>query len=137
MIPSLVAGELRESVVEFLATTFDLSDSDVRQSLQGFLQHEGDGIFRGPNLRVRTKFGPAPSVWTSPVRWTPSNFRSHLHHALAFDRLSSLDHEPQPTLVTTGTGSGKTESFLLPVLDHCARPMASGKQGVKAELTAR
>ena len=32
-----------------------------------------------------------------------------------------LDREPQPTLVTTGTGSGKTEAFLIPVLDHCQR----------------
>ena len=132
MIPSLVAGELRESVVEFLATTFALSDTDVRQSLQGFLQHESDGIFRGPYLRVRTKFRPAPPTWTSPLGWMPTNFRPHLHQALAFDRLSSLNHEPQPTLVTTGTGSGKTESFLLPVLDHCARQRAFGKQGVKA-----
>lgn len=134
MIPSLVAGELRESVVEYLATTFALSDTDVRKSLQRFLQHETDGIFRGPYLRVRTKFRPAPATWISPLGWMPTNFRPHLHQAQAFDRLSSLNHEPQPTLVTTGTGSGKTESFLLPVLDHCARQRALGKQGVKALL---
>ena len=56
MIPSLVAGELRESVVEFLATTFALSDDDVREALQSFLHHDSDGIFRGPYLRVRTPF---------------------------------------------------------------------------------
>ena len=64
----------------------------------------------------------------------PEHFRPHLHQARAFDRLTSLNHQPQPTLVTTGTGSGKTESFLLPVLDHCARERALGKQGVKALL---
>ena len=52
----------------------------------------------------------------------------------AWRRLSSLDREPQPTLVTTGTGSGKTEAFLIPVLDHCRRAKRAGKRGVKAVL---
>ncbi|MGY5107071.1 DEAD/DEAH box helicase, partial [Streptomyces sp. 900105245] len=53
--------------------------------------------------------------------------------ARAFARLTSRNgHTPQPTLVTTGTGSGKTESFLYPVLDHCARERAAGNNGVKA-----
>ena len=28
-------------------------------------------------------------------------------------------HQPVPTLLTTGTGSGKTECFLYPILDYC------------------
>ena len=52
----------------------------------------------------------------------------------AWRRLSSLDREPQPTLVTTGTGSGKTEAFLVPVLDHCRRAKQAGRRGVKAVL---
>ncbi|MQS10268.1 DEAD/DEAH box helicase, partial [Streptomyces alkaliphilus] len=39
-----------------------------------------------------------------------------------------------PTLVTTGTGSGKTESFLIPILDHCRRAREAGREGVKAVL---
>lgn len=134
MIPSVVANEVKQSVVEFLATTFALSDDDVRQSLQDFLRDDVDGIFRGPYLRVRTKFRAAPPSWKSPLGWMPSWFTPHLHQAKAFDRLTSLNHTPEPTLVTTGTGSGKTEAFLLPVLDHCARMRAEGKQGVKALL---
>ena len=41
---------------------------------------------------------------------------------------------PEPTLVITGTGSGKTESFLYPVLDHAARARAEGQRGTKALL---
>ncbi|WP_346732461.1 DEAD/DEAH box helicase [Brevibacterium spongiae] len=37
---------------------------------------------------------------------------------------------PQPTLVTTGTGSGKTESFLYPILDHVVRHRRQGGSGV-------
>ncbi|MGH3925724.1 MAG: DEAD/DEAH box helicase [Pseudonocardiaceae bacterium] len=35
-------------------------------------------------------------------------------------------------MVTTGTGSGKTESFLVPLLDHAARAKARGEPGIKA-----
>ena len=45
----------------------------------------------------------------------------------AFKRLTGA--APQPTLVATGTGSGKTECFMYPLLDHCA---ANSARGVKA-----
>jgi len=34
--------------------------------------------------------------------------------------------------VTTGTGSGKTECFLYPILDHCLREKKKGQNGIKA-----
>ena len=34
------------------------------------------------------------------------------------------------TIIATGTGSGKTECFLYPILDHCRRE--AGKPGIKA-----
>ncbi len=39
---------------------------------------------------------------------------------------------PQPTIVTTGTGSGKTEAFLYPILDHVLRAKKNGVTGTKA-----
>jgi ATP-dependent helicase YprA (DUF1998 family) len=56
------------------------------------------------------------------------------HQTRAFERLSTLRGQARPTLITTGTGSGKTESFLVPVLDHCRRQRALGRHGVKAVL---
>jgi DEAD/DEAH box helicase domain-containing protein len=35
------------------------------------------------------------------------------------------------TLVATGTGSGKTECFVYPALDHCARARQAGEGGIK------
>ncbi|WP_395155595.1 DEAD/DEAH box helicase, partial [Ilumatobacter sp.] len=133
MIPSLVVSEIRSALVEFLATTFSLSDDGVRDELTRFLNDRDDGIFRGPYLRVRTPFRAVDDRWQSPLEWLPDSFTPYLHQAAAFDRLSSADgREPQPTLVTTGTGSGKTECFLYPLLDHCARQRALGKPGIKA-----
>jgi ATP-dependent helicase YprA (DUF1998 family) len=133
MIPSLVVTEIRDALVEYLASTFALSDDDVREALTEFLTHNADGIFRGPYLRVRTPFRTAPPGWISPLAWLPPGFHPYAHQAAAFDRLStSGGRDPKPTLVTTGTGSGKTECFLFPILDHCARERAYGNDGIKA-----
>lgn len=48
MIPSLVVTEIRQALVEFLATTFALSDDDTRDALSKFLTEVGEGVFRGP-----------------------------------------------------------------------------------------
>lgn len=133
MIPSLVAGEVRTALVDYLATTFGLSDDDVRDHLARFLTDPSEGIFRGPYLRVRTPFRTVDQNWESPLGWLPNGFQPFVHQAAAFERLSTLGgRTPQPTLVTTGTGSGKTECFLMPVLDHCARMRDAGVRGVKA-----
>lgn len=133
MIPSLVAGEVRRALVDYLATTFGLSDDDVRDALSEFLTDPAEGIFRGPYLRVRTPFRTVGPDWVSPLGWLPEWFGPYVHQAAAFERLSTLaGHSPRPTLVTTGTGSGKTECFLLPILDHCARARDVGQRGIKA-----
>src|SRR5690606_2637803 len=90
------------------------------------------GMFRGPYLRVSAPFRPAARGWERALSWSPPDLDPpYRHQALAWQRLSSLnDHTPEPTIVATGTGSGKTESFLAPVLDHCARH--AGERGIKA-----
>jgi ATP-dependent helicase YprA (DUF1998 family) len=65
--------------------------------------------------------------------WVPA-FAPYRHQAKAWERLSTLHGPARPTLITTGTGSGKTESFLVPVLDHCRRQKALGRGGVKTVL---
>lgn len=135
MRPTLAAEELRRSLTQYLTTTFALVDRPVREALERFLNHPEQGIFRGPYLRVRTPFRLADDGWRQYVEWAPPGFTPYRHQAEAFRRLSTLgDRTPQPTLITTGTGSGKTESFLIPVLDHCRRERAKGKIGVKAVL---
>ena len=47
----------------------------------------------------------------------PLPFPPWRHQEKAFDRL--LPATPRNTPVATGTGSGKTECFLLPLLEHC------------------
>ncbi|MFN8075130.1 MAG: DEAD/DEAH box helicase [Kineosporiaceae bacterium] len=134
MYPSLVAEDLRATLSEFLGATFALSDDDVRAELRRFLEHPTAGIFRGPFVRVRLPFRAADPAWRDHLEWAPTGFVPHRHQARAFARLDSRAGRPRPTLVTTGTGSGKTESFLLPVLDHARRHRAAGRRGLTAVL---
>ncbi|MGW6729942.1 DEAD/DEAH box helicase [Nocardia sp. NPDC055029] len=133
MKPTLAAEELRRSLTQYLTTTFALAEPTVRDSLERFLEHPQQGIFRGPYLRIRTKFRKVDEKsWRNPLSWTPSGFIPHVHQAQAWERLSTKGKQAQPSLITTGTGSGKTESFLIPVLDHCRRERGKGNPGVKA-----
>jgi len=133
--PTLAADGVRRALTEYLATTFALADADVRDGLAAFLNHREQGIFRGPYLRIRTPFRLADGDWRRHLEWYPDGFpHPYVHQARAFARLSTLYGPAKPTLVTTGTGSGKTESFLFPILDHCRRAVRQGRGGIKAVL---
>ncbi|HEX5113658.1 MAG TPA: DEAD/DEAH box helicase [Pseudonocardiaceae bacterium] len=132
MLPSLIAEELRGALSGYLSTTFALADDDVRERLETFLTDPADGIFRGPFVRLKLPFQQAEDGWAEALDWSPSGFEPYRHQAEAFARLSSKRGRPDPTLVTTGTGSGKTESFLIPILDHCRREKGAGRTGIKA-----
>jgi DEAD/DEAH box helicase domain-containing protein len=131
VIPSVVARQVRETVLDYLRTTFALSDPDFERCLFDFL--DGDtGLFRGPFLDIRLPFRTADPGEHLPLEIRPG-FNPYQHQLRSFQRLYSKDgHQPQHTLVTTGTGSGKTECFLYPILDHCWRER--DRRGIKAIL---
>ena len=60
----------------------------------------------------------------------PLGFTPYRHQRTAFSRLAAS--AGQSTVVATGTGSGKTECFLYPILDYCRAQ--AGIPGVKAIL---
>ncbi|WP_162948433.1 DEAD/DEAH box helicase, partial [Streptomyces europaeiscabiei] len=136
MRPTLAAEQVRDSLSQYLSTTYALADESTRGALERFLGDAEDGIFRGPYLRIRTPFRAAEGVdWQRHLTWWPRPpFHPHRHQEAAWERLSTLHGPARPTLVTTGTGSGKTESFLVPILDHCRREREAGREGVKAVL---
>ena len=133
MIPSAVAREARENLLDYLQTTYSLTDERLEEAL---LQYLGgpDGVFRGPYVDVRLPFREARKGQRLPLEIRPS-FTPYAHQLRAFERLHvERGHQPQNTLVTTGTGSGKTECFLYPLLDHCWREREKGRAGIKAIL---
>ena len=132
LLPGRQATRLRDGLIDYLTTTFALVDSDAQAALRELLEDEAEGMFKGPYLRTGMPFSGAPRREASSLDWMPPGFDPYAHQAAAFRRLTSLSGRPQPTLVTTGTGSGKTEAFLLPILDHCLRARRQGVAGMKA-----
>lgn len=137
LLPTLQARKIKDSLSEYLTTTFSLADKNAQQALDEFLTDPDSGIFRGPFVRTRTPFAPTENAGgTHPLDITPGRHTPYGHQTAAFARLTSKGlspHErPLPTLVTTGTGSGKTESFLYPILDHVLRHRRAGGAGMSA-----
>lgn len=131
MLPATLALDVKKQVLHYLEATFPMRDSEAEAALGQFFQDPDKGLFKGPWLQLKRPFSPAPDsnkkFFDLDVPFEP--FR---HQWRAWDRLSSKDQFPKPTLITTGTGSGKTECFLFPMLDHCLRLKKEGKtSGIK------
>ena len=98
-----------------------------------FVEDESSWL-KGPYVQVGLPFvsGLAEKHFFSTFETEHEGFS---HQERSWQRLSSQhlsQHQAAHTLVATGTGSGKTECFLFPVLDHCARSRAAGEHGFKA-----
>ncbi len=128
MIPFVLAQHVRRGVVDFLRTTFPVSSPFFHGILERLLE-QGGGVFQGPYLSIQLPFlrGKSGPDYFPDV---PLAFAPHLHQETAFERLRGP--KPRSTLVATGTGSGKTECFQQPILDHCYRHRS--EPGIKAIL---
>ena len=132
MLPSLVSSELTASIRRFLRVTFPATTS-------GFLREDGStaiddllsasgAVFKGPFLSVGLPFRTTEASAKLPFRVLRPGFAPYRHQLQAFERLCGK--RPEATLVATGTGSGKTECFMYPVLDYCAANLGRGVKAV-------
>lgn len=88
-------------------------------------------MFKGPYIQIRLPFERLEKdVNLSSILSIHPAFPPYLHQYEAFKRLSTQNNDPKPVILTTGTGSGKTESFLYPLLDYCFKN--AGRPGIKA-----
>lgn len=134
MLPLLQAEEVKHAVVEYLKATYNFADKELEQAFEDFLYHQRQGMFKGPYMQLRLPFEKLEKEEADRLKellYVRPNFNPYKHQFNSFERLSNRNgHEPAPVILTTGTGSGKTESFLYPLLDYCYQHRHS--PGIKA-----
>ncbi|BBO85595.1 DEAD/DEAH box helicase [Desulfosarcina ovata subsp. sediminis] len=131
MLPAHIAQNIRRQILYYLQSTFSFRDKKVEGAFQRFLEDPESGIYKGPWVQLKRPFRPAPEGVAMPFD-IEVPFHPFLHQYRAWKRLSAKSGAARNTIVTTGTGSGKTECFLFPILDHCLRTKKQGQSGIKA-----
>lgn len=129
MIPGLLANEVAAALREFIVTGFETETAPFAGEFRRLVveQQEGEAFIKGPYVSLGLPFlqGQAGRDFFASFATEHPPFA---HQEQAWERLAS-DRQAANTLVATGTGSGKTECFLYPILDHCQR---AGGRGIKA-----
>ena len=126
MLPSILAKQLEKGIGDYLETTFPMTNEPFKGSLQRMLATK-DSLYHEPYIAVRLPFRVAEEMPTCFDAIHPA-YLPYVHQQKAFDRLTGDDG--RSTLVATGTGSGKTECFLYPILEYCYQHR--GERGIKA-----
>ena len=130
MIPGLLASEIAAALKQFIVTGFETETPPFAGEFERLIEHQGQGdaFIKGPFISVDLPFvqGSDTTQW---FRKFKTKFAPFAHQEQAWNRLSS-DRLAANTLVATGTGSGKTECFMYPVLDHCARHPGPGIKAI-------
>ncbi len=131
MLPSVISTQVEAALKSFLLNSFDMSSplfrrNDGTTAMDDFLAESGN-LSKGPYLSINLPFRQSVLTRTFfPNINMP--FIPFEHQAKAYNRLSAA--KPESTLVVTGTGSGKTECFLYPLLNFCASQKGQGIRAI-------
>jgi len=140
--PIKSSKSIRDAYILYMKSTFDLSDSlTYREEFER--QIEKRTLYKGPYLDVTNVFDKGKSLNTLINEGLlSSEFRRlnkiylkrtlYKHQELALRK--ALDNKN--LIVSTGTGSGKTESFLYPIIDFLLKEVENNTigPGVRALL---
>lgn len=126
MLPSILAKQLQKGLGDYIETTFPMTNAPFKGSIHNMLSTK-DSVYHEPYVAVRLPFRVAESMPTCFEAIHPA-YLPYVHQQKAFERLTGDDG--RSTLVATGTGSGKTECFLYPILEYCYQHR--GERGIKA-----
>jgi ATP-dependent helicase YprA (DUF1998 family) len=130
--PFAVAEAVLESYRRYVRTGFPLRDEELERQREALIEN---GLLWADLFVSLARPGtPGPKLAslegvlhprTLALKWGFQDLYAHQHQAL--ERLRVREGaRPQNTLVLSGTGSGKTEAFLMPVVDACFRNPGPG-----------
>lgn len=145
--PIKASKEIKDSYIDYITTTFDMADTDYEREFRKELQTDGM-VASGPFLDIGGSYETGHTLRELIQAQKASILFENLEPVAEKERELKLDrplYQHQETamlkagkgenlVVTTGTGSGKTESFLLPIINHLLREQEAGTlyAGVRA-----
>lgn len=143
--PLTTTRALRDSYIRYLKTIKPFQDEVLRREYAEALSKPG-ALMKGPIVEASPPFLPGASVAQLVAEGVLSHGFSRLcNPELPYERPLHRHQEiairkavgGRNIVVATGTGSGKTETFLIPIFDHLLREEVQGtlkRPGVRALL---
>ena len=121
--------QIRDSLREYIEATYHISAHELVQQRRELLEKTGV-IFQEPFIESTPRYSVGPNLVESglpdavvevmtPVSAPDGDLRALIHDPLYEHQTNALQEtllSSKSLMVTTGTGSGKTECFLLPIL---------------------
>ncbi|MBE6091573.1 MAG: DEAD/DEAH box helicase [Selenomonas ruminantium] len=126
MLPSILAKQLQQGIRDYIETTFPMTNEPFAGSLSSMFD-EHDAVYHAPYVAVKLPFRTAEAM-PDCFEGVDLPFLPYVHQQKAYERLTG--EGGRSTLIATGTGSGKTECFLNPILEYCYQHQ--GEPGIKA-----
>lgn len=141
--PLTTSERIGETFRRYILSTFSTSSDEYNEQLRKLL-FEDDSIVRGPYLQISHNFPAGHSMGELIDQGVLSPEFRKLSD-IGFMNRNLYGHQEQAILkaisgrnivVSTGTGSGKTETFLIPILNELMREKEAGSlgPGVRAML---
>jgi DEAD/DEAH box helicase domain-containing protein len=130
ILPASMARACFQEVEGFVKALISARKTDTTEAILQCLFRD-DPMLKGPFIDLRLPYMSASSASWPLDPALKQAFDPYAHQLEAYKRLGTK--EPQHTIVTTGTGSGKSECFILPILNYVLQCKRAGKMsGVKA-----
>ncbi|MCR5833161.1 MAG: DEAD/DEAH box helicase [Selenomonadaceae bacterium] len=124
MLPSVLTRQMSEGLFEYFVTSFPTSEEPFVGAAEEAAQAT-DLLNHAAYISLKLPFRPSQEAAQYFEGVILPN-KPYIHQERAFKRLRL----GKSTIIATGTGSGKTECFLYPILEHCYRHRT--ERGVKA-----
>lgn len=139
--PVLASQVITQKYKRYLKTAFSLDDREYSAMFRQAVD-ASDSFAKGPYLDVLDSFekgrSPRELIQDNVLPKSFSRVAINLDRALYLHQQLALETalSGKNMVVSTGTGSGKTESFLVPILSHLLREKEAGTlcSGVRALL---
>lgn len=146
--PVAFANDLADDYRRYLRATFPVRQRQVEAAFDEALRRRG-WLVKGPLLEGSAPFEPGGTIrdlvdegvlhsgWQRLCRaGGPLQLDRPLYRHQEAAARAACAEPARDLVVATGTGSGKTEAFLIPIIDHLLRQRAEGalRPGVRAML---